>query len=176
MEQLALFPPEYLPTPPEQLTHFEGEYPDLTPATSYPLLVAPSPPGVVDGPLGTTFYADPFHAFHTHLDEVVNPCWNFAGRISTEEGHQMNAMVGLASEAGELLDQGKKLWFHTPVEDNRREKILSELGDCAFYFLKVCDVFGFSLEEVLANNRVKLASRHPEMGQVTERFGPEAIR
>lgn len=112
-----------------------------------------------------------------HLDEVVNKAWNYAGRITTPEGHQQNAMVGLASEAGELLDIGKKMWFHTekPIE-SFREKILQELGDVFFYALKVMDVFGFTVEEVLAANRAKLESRHPELGKVTERFGSGYIK
>lgn len=112
-----------------------------------------------------------------HLDEVVNPAWNFAGRITDGQGHQQNAMIGLASETGELLDIGKKLWFHQPKSlDEIRPKLLSELGDIYFYLLKVQDVFGFTTEEILAYNRKKLESRHPELGKVTERFGETAIR
>ncbi len=112
-----------------------------------------------------------------HLDEVVNKTWNFAGRITDERGHQQNAMIGLASEAGELLDIGKKLWYHgEKPKDYWREKMLGELGDVIYYLLKVMDIFGFTLKEVLAYNRKKLASRHPELGEVTERFGKDAIR
>lgn len=112
-----------------------------------------------------------------HLKEVVNVAWNFAGRLETPRDHQMNAMVGLASEAGELLDIGKKMWFHTEKPfDAFRQKIVLELGDVFFYALKVMDVFGLTLKEVLDANREKLESRHPELGKVTERFGPNAIR
>ncbi len=109
-----------------------------------------------------------------HLEEVVNKSWNFAGRISDARGHQQNALIGLASEAGEALDIGKKLWFHTekPLD---RTKILSELGDVAYYWLKAVEVFGFTVKEVLEYNRKKLESRHPEFGVVTERFGKDAI-
>lgn len=112
--------------------------------------------------------------FQNHLDNVVNKSWNFAGRIESDQGHEQNALIGLAAEAGEALDQGKKLWFHTPTD--RRDKIKSELGDVIFYWLKACDVFGFTFEEVIADNRKKLESRHPELGVVTQRYGPEAIR
>lgn len=113
----------------------------------------------------------------THLNEVVNKTWNFAGRIKDEQGHQQNALIGLASEAGELLDVGKKLWFHSEKANGYwREKMLSELGDIFYYLLKIMDVFGFTLKEVLEYNRKKLSSRHPELGQVTERFGKDAIK
>jgi NTP pyrophosphatase (non-canonical NTP hydrolase) len=112
-----------------------------------------------------------------HLTQVVNKSWNFAKRIKTKQGHQQNALIGLASEAGELLDIGKKMWFHQPKSKAHfREKLLSELGDVIFYWLKALDVFGFTIDEVVAYNRKKLESRHPELGKVTERFGKDAIR
>lgn len=109
-----------------------------------------------------------------HLDEVVNKTWNFAGRLDSPRDHQMNAVVGLAAEAGEVLDVMKKSWFHTPKD--RRSELVSELGDVCYYLLKVMDVYGLTLDEVLAGNREKLESRHPELGKVTERFGKGMIR
>jgi NTP pyrophosphatase (non-canonical NTP hydrolase) len=113
---------------------------------------------------------------YRHLDEVVKKSWNFSGRLDGDEKHEMNALVGLAAEAGEALDVGKKKWFHTvKPEGYWREKLLSELGDIAYYWLIALHTFGFTIEEVLAYNRKKLESRHPELGVVTERFGKEAI-
>ncbi len=112
-----------------------------------------------------------------HLKNVINPTWNFAKRLKTPQDHQMNALVGLASEAGETLDIGKKAWFHSEKPEGfYREKFVLELGDILYYFLKVLDVFGISLEEVIEGNRAKLASRHPELGEVKERFSGDFIR
>lgn len=112
-----------------------------------------------------------------HLTEVVNVTWNFAKRLKTPQDHEMNALVGLASEAGELLDIGKKKWFHSEKPAGfYREKLVLELGDVVYYLLKVMDVFGITMKEVLAGNRAKLASRHPELGEVTERFSGNYIR
>lgn len=112
-----------------------------------------------------------------HYREVVLPCWNFAGRLQTPEQHQQNALIGLTAEAGETLDIGKKMWFHTlkPFEFFR-EKLLSELGDIIYYWLRAVNLFGFTAKEVLDYNRKKLESRHPEMGKVKERFGKDAIK
>lgn len=107
-----------------------------------------------------------------HLDEVVNKTWNFSGRLTTARDHQMNAVAGLAAEAGECLDVCKKWWFHTPKD--RSDELKSELGDVAYYFMKCLDEFGFTLDEVLADNKAKLESRHPELGKVSVRFGSEA--
>ena len=112
-----------------------------------------------------------------HNDEVVRKSWNFSGRLDTKEKNEQNALVGLAAEAGELLDIGKKKWFHDPKPDGfYAPKYLSELGDVAYYFLAALNELGFTLDEVLEYNRKKLASRHPELGEVTERFGATAIK
>jgi len=89
----------------------------------------------------------------------------------------MNALVGLASEAGETLDIGKKMWFHTEKPFSEfRAKLVLELGDILYYFLKTLDLFGITMEEVVDGNRAKLESRHPELGKVTERFSGNYIR
>ena len=112
-----------------------------------------------------------------HLAEVVNVSWNFAGRINDQRGHELNAFIGLASEAGECLDIIKKKHFHSPKDDEHyKAKLLSELGDIGFYWLKAIDVSGLTVKEVLDYNRKKLESRHPELGVVKERFGAEAIK
>lgn len=105
-----------------------------------------------------------------HLKEVINPCWNYAGRIDSPEGHLQNAVLGLVGEAGEVADIVKKMLYHTSGLDYT-EKLKHELGDVAFYFAKVMELSGLSLEDVLQANREKLQSRHPELGVVSERFG-----
>lgn len=112
-----------------------------------------------------------------HLKEVINPAWNFARRCTTSDQEKLNALIGLASEAGETLDIAKKQFFHNEKpEEFFREKYLSELGDVIYYWIKSVDLLGFTPEEVLAYNRKKLESRHPELGKVGERFGKDAIK
>lgn len=115
--------------------------------------------------------------FTNHLKDVVNETWNFSKRLDTPEKHEMNAFVGLASEAGETLDIIKKKQFHTekPSEEFR-EKLLYELGDIIYYWLKAVELCGFTHTEVIEGNREKLASRHPELGKVKERFSGDYIR
>lgn len=112
-----------------------------------------------------------------HLHDVVNVCWNYAGRNNTWEEHLCNAALGLAGEAGEVADQVKKMLFHTDKGvEYHREKMVHELGDSFFYHIKVMELMGISLEEVLKANKEKLQSRHPELGVVTERFGPGYVK
>lgn len=110
-----------------------------------------------------------------HLRTVVNVCWNYAGRIDSFDGHLQNAALGLVGEAGEVADIVKKMVYHTEGVDYT-EKMKHELGDVCFYLAKMLELTGLTLEEVLAANRDKLSSRHPEMGKVTERFGPGYIK
>lgn len=115
--------------------------------------------------------------FKEHLDNVINPSWNFAKRCKTPEDHILNAVLGLGGEAGEVVDQIKKALYHTTKPEGfHREKIVSELGDVFFYAIKFMELMGISLEECIVANKTKLESRHPELGKVTERFGEGYIK
>ena len=94
-----------------------------------------------------------------HLITVVNPTWNCSGRLKTEKDEILNAVMGLGGEAGEVVDLHKKIFFHTPKGD-RREEILSELGDVLYYFNKVRSLYGFTMKEIAEFNRNKLSERH----------------
>ena len=116
-------------------------------------------------------------AFKKHLHEVINPCWNYAGRIDTWEGELQNATLGLGGEAGEIVDQVKKMLYHTDKgKEFHRDKLVQELGDSFFYHIKFMDLMGITLKEVLQANREKLQSRHPELGLVKERFSEGYIK
>ncbi len=93
-----------------------------------------------------------------HLNEVVNKTWNAGNRCKDFQDHLTNAVVGLASEAGEVLDVHKKMWFHK--EKDRSEEVLAELGDVCYYLSKVLELHGLTLEEVLAYNKKKLFKRY----------------
>lgn len=115
--------------------------------------------------------------FQRHLNEVISKTWNYAKRCKVFEDHVQNAGFGLAGEAGEVADQIKKWMYHTEKPFGfHREKLVSELGDVFFYLIKFMDLTGITVEECLKNNAEKLASRHPELGQVTERFGEGYIK
>jgi NTP pyrophosphatase (non-canonical NTP hydrolase) len=115
--------------------------------------------------------------FERHLTEVIDKTWNYAGRCVTSNDHLSNAVFGMSGEAGEVADQVKKMLYHTekPYEFHR-EKLVSELGDVLFYMIKFMQLTGITVEEALQDNARKLASRHPELGQVTERFGEGYIK
>ncbi len=67
--------------------------------------------------------------------------------------------LGLAGEAGEVIEIVKKCVFHGKPID--RENLLKELGDVRWYFEHLLITNGFTMEEVEAANVAKLRARFP---------------
>jgi NTP pyrophosphatase (non-canonical NTP hydrolase) len=122
----------------------------------------------------------PFSGLYAHLRLVIAKTWNYAKRFEPGSDRElMNIIFGLCAEAGEVADVLKKYYCHTEKDNWStvvRKKLVYELGDVLFYWLKLLDRFGITVEEVVEGNREKLASRHPELGEVTERFNAAAIK
>ena len=68
--------------------------------------------------------------------------------------------MGLSGEAGEVLDETKKLLYHKHPYD--LDKFLKELGDVAWYLAMCSLAHGFTLSEVMEANIKKLQARYPE--------------
>jgi NTP pyrophosphatase (non-canonical NTP hydrolase) len=68
--------------------------------------------------------------------------------------------LGLAGEAGEVVDAIKKWSFQGHLLD--QEALLLELGDVPWCLVLVGSVFGWSLEQLVAANVVKLRKRYPD--------------
>jgi NTP pyrophosphatase (non-canonical NTP hydrolase) len=67
--------------------------------------------------------------------------------------------VGIAGEAGEVVDNIKKAIFHQHGLD--RQKLKEELGDLLWYMAGLCTQLGLSLDEVMVSNIEKLRKRYP---------------
>lgn len=72
----------------------------------------------------------------------------------------INGVMGLCGEAGEAIDIVKK--HLAQGHDLDREKLIKELGDCAWYLAETAYALDVPLEEVLQRNIDKLAARYPE--------------
>lgn len=68
--------------------------------------------------------------------------------------------LGLAGEAGEVVDLLKKHWGHGKPLDQGH--LLLELGDVLWYVVALARQHGFTLEEVAAANDAKLQARYPQ--------------
>ena len=80
--------------------------------------------------------------------------------ISDEEWELIHAVLGIATEAGEILDQLLSLFAGGRELDvqNLRE----EGGDVAYYLARLADVTGTTLLAMMQANHRKLAERFPE--------------
>ena len=86
-----------------------------------------------------------------------------AGRTITpdqdNEERKLNAALGLAGEAGEVVELIKKARFHGKPYDT--EAIKKELGDVLWYVNQMAHAHGLSLEEIAQANVAKLRARYP---------------
>jgi NTP pyrophosphatase (non-canonical NTP hydrolase) len=67
--------------------------------------------------------------------------------------------VGIAGEAGEVVDNIKKGIFHQHGLDEN--KVKEELGDLLWYVAGLCTQLGLDLDEVMVANIEKLQKRYP---------------
>lgn len=72
----------------------------------------------------------------------------------------LNGALGLCGESGEVADIIKKHTFQGHVLDV--DKLKDELGDVFWYIALLCDVCGFTFEEIQEHNINKLKKRYPE--------------
>jgi len=79
-------------------------------------------------------------------------------RTSAEDSLQ-HAVLGIGTEAGELLDAYKKNRFYAAPLD--RVNLKEEIGDLMWYVAMLCRNKGFDLHECLDLNIAKLKRRYP---------------
>lgn len=69
--------------------------------------------------------------------------------------------LGLAGEAGEVVDDIKKKYFHG--RDIDPQHTIEELGDVMWYVANIATQLGVSIEELIEYNVSKLSKRYPAM-------------
>ncbi len=72
----------------------------------------------------------------------------------------VEAAMGAAGEAGEFVNQVKKVIFHQ--HDADPEELAKELGDILWYVARGADALGIPLEEIARRNIRKLWERYPD--------------
>lgn len=72
----------------------------------------------------------------------------------------VHAAMGIAGEAGEVVDAVKKHWVYGKPLDV--ENILEECGDILFFVSACLNLCGHSLNDAMEHNVAKLAKRYPE--------------
>ncbi len=79
----------------------------------------------------------------------------------------IHSVMGVAGEAGELIDAIKKaVIYRKPID---RLNIIEELGDLEFYMQDLRDKLGISRNETLQANMDKLQKRYPNFQYTDQR-------
>ena len=74
----------------------------------------------------------------------------------------LTAAIGLASEAGEFSEIVKKVIFQgKEFNDETKEHMKKELGDCLWYIAQACMALDLTFEELFTANIEKLSGRYP---------------
>ena len=74
-----------------------------------------------------------------------------------------HALVGIVSEAGEMLGAFKKFRFYKNIGEITYEtKLVDEGGDVLFYLTDLARLLGLDLEAFRDVNHAKLSTRYPE--------------
>jgi NTP pyrophosphatase (non-canonical NTP hydrolase) len=74
--------------------------------------------------------------------------------------NQLHMVMGISTEAGELLDAYKKRLAYNKQLDT--VNIEEELGDLMWYVAGLIDMLGLDMEKILTKNIAKLQARYPE--------------
>lgn len=93
------------------------------------------------------------------FDEYQKAAERTARQVPARERF-INFGMGLAGEAGEVVDYLKKVCFHGHSFDTN--KLAEELGDLMWYIATVATTAGLSLDIVAVQNIEKLRKRYPD--------------
>jgi NTP pyrophosphatase (non-canonical NTP hydrolase) len=78
--------------------------------------------------------------------------------FNANSGAIMHAAIGIAGEAGELIDAVKKDWaYNNPLD---RDNVIEELGDLEFYMEALRSELCITRAETLTANTKKLEKRY----------------
>lgn len=80
--------------------------------------------------------------------------------MGTEVLDAVHMSLGIAGEGGEIVDAVKKTFVYNKELDVANLK--EELGDVLFYVQGMCNIFGWTLGEVISENVAKLEKRYPQ--------------
>lgn len=91
---------------------------------------------------------------------MPEPIIDTPSRTIYGENARTNYAMGIAGEAGEVVDIVKKEVFHGHLFD--RNEIMNELGDVLHYVAGLAAMYNYTLDEVAAANLNKLRDRYPD--------------
>lgn len=84
-----------------------------------------------------------------------------------------HALFGLSAEVGEVMGLHQKVHQGHPMDDNA---LRLELGDCLWFLAEICDVYGWTMEEIARDNIAKLRNRYKDKFTVDESVNRQEYR
>lgn len=96
--------------------------------------------------------------FDEMVTTLAKPGQNIINELTPESAHNLHMAIGVAGEAGELLDAVKKsAIYNKPID---RANVIEELGDIEFYLQGLRVQLKITRRECLEANIAKLSKRY----------------
>ena len=99
------------------------------------------------------------------VESLSKPGHHICSELFPEDAHRIHMAMGIAGEAGELLDTIKKAAIYRKPYD--KDNVLEECGDILFYLQGMLNSFGFTLQGAITANVEKLSVRYSK-GKYTD--------
>lgn len=103
--------------------------------------------------------------YHEFVNALAKPGAQIASEMDGHSAHLLHMAVGIAGEAGELLDAIKKTTIYNKPLD--LDNVIEELGDLEFYMEGLRQRIGITREECTSANIEKLSKRY-HMGKYSD--------
>jgi NTP pyrophosphatase (non-canonical NTP hydrolase) len=107
-----------------------------------------------------------------YVDTTIEGSMSYSNLVSllfkadNQKDQLIHAALGVAGEAGELVDAIKKHTIYGKPLD--RANVVEELGDLRFYIQAVQNILGISEYEILQENFNKLSKRYESLSYSNE--------
>lgn len=89
----------------------------------------------------------------------IKPGWKIQAEQDSEDCDLSHAAMGIASEAGEIVDCIKKRTIY--AQDLNLPHLIEELGDIEFFLSQLRSCVNITRDEILTANIAKLSKRYP---------------
>ena len=102
-----------------------------------------------------------FQDYKEFVAKLKKPPEIISKELTAAKADAVNMVLGIAVEAGELVDAIKKWSIYN--KDLDMINVKEELGDLAFYMVGLMELFGISLTDVIQGNVAKLQKRYDSL-------------
>ncbi len=98
--------------------------------------------------------------YEDYKEQSQRTCPNLKDELREGLSDELHMVMGISTEAGELLDAYKKHFAYG--KDLDVVNVGEEIADIMWYISNLCRIKGIDLEEMMQRNVDKLKARYPE--------------